>query len=249
MRNNKPRSFCRIEKTLISFAINLLFPRRCAVCDDIVPIGEGKVCNECKKQIKYIKEPRCRRCGKQLYDEVKVVCLDCENKKHIFDYGYALYDYRSMRRSIFRFKYKNRCEYAQFYAEDIYKHLKKEIDAMGADSIIPIPLHISKQRHRGYNQAQLIANELSKYTNIPVYTNIVKRVKKTVPQKELDTRARQNNLKKAFNITSDVVKLNKTILIDDIYTTGSTIDAVADLLKQHGVQTVNFITLSIGEGV
>jgi predicted amidophosphoribosyltransferase len=74
-------------------------------------------------------------------------------------------------------------------------------------------------------------------------------VKKTVPQKELNPIERQNNLKKAFNIGSDVVKLNKTILIDDIYTTGSTIDAVALELKRHGVGNVFFVTLCIGEGI
>ena len=86
-------------------------------------------------------------------------------------------------------------------------------------------------------------------TGIPNYPNLVKRVKKTVPQKELDIQERQNNLKKAFNISADVVKLNKTILVDDIYTTGSTLDAVALELKRHGVQAVYFIALCIGEGM
>ena len=76
-----------------------------------------------------------------------------------------------------------------------------------------------------------------------------KRVRKTVPQKELGTQERQNNLKKAFNISADVVKLNKTIVIDDIYTTGSTLDAVALELKRHGVRTIYFITLCIGDGI
>ena len=104
-------------------------------------------------------------------------------------------------------------------------------------------------RSRGYNQAQLVAAELSKLTGIPIYDNVVRRVRKTLPQKELTAQERQNNLKKAFNISADVVKLNKTILVDDIYTTGSTLDAVALELKRHGVETVYFITLCIGEGL
>lgn len=229
--------------------LDLVFPRHCPVCDEVVPFDEGKVCRSCIRKIKYIKEPRCRICGKQLFDEVQMLCTDCESRKHIFDYGFSLYDYNSMKKSIYRFKYNGRSEYSQFYAEDIYKHLKEEIEAMEADSIIPIPVHVTKQRQRGYNQAQLIAKELSRLTGIPMYTNVVKRVKKTVPQKELDIRGRQNNLKKAFNIATNVVKLNKTILIDDIYTTGTTLDAVALLLKQNGVKDVSFITLSIGEGI
>ena len=82
-----------------------------------------------------------------------------------------------------------------------------------------------------------------------MYDKLVQRSRKTVPQKELTIQERQNNLKKAFNISTNVVKLNKTILIDDIYTTGSTLDAVALELKRHGVKSVYFIALCIGEGM
>ena len=228
--------------------VDLLFPLRCPVCDGIVPAGEGKVCKECRGKIRYISEPRCMKCGSQLNDAAKICCTACERTPHTFDKGIALYDYQSMRRSIYRFKYKKRCEYAAFYAEDIYRHFKDEILRMEADAIIPIPLHKSKEKSRGYNQAELIAAQLSRLTGIPLEKNLVKRVRKTVPQKQLDVRGRQNNLKKAFNIRPNVVKLNKTILIDDIYTTGSTMDAVAKALKYHGVDTVYFIALCIGEG-
>ena len=84
--------------------INLLFPLRCPVCDDIVPVGEGKVCRSCRPKIRYIVEPTCRKCGRQLNDHAKVFCMECEKTKHIFDRGVALYDYQSMKKSIFRFK-------------------------------------------------------------------------------------------------------------------------------------------------
>ncbi|MBO5031641.1 MAG: ComF family protein [Lachnospiraceae bacterium] len=229
--------------------LNILFPRRCPVCDDIVPVGEGSICSCCKAKPQYIQEPRCRRCGKQLSDDAAFLCGDCMRRKHVFDYGYALYDYQSMRKSIYRFKYKGRCEYAEFYAGDIAERLKDALELMGADSIVPVPVHASRLRSRGYNQSALIAAELSRLTGIPMYDRLVKRVKKTVPQKELNIQERQNNLKKAFHISSDVVKLNKTILVDDIYTTGSTLDAVALELKRHGAEAVYFITLCIGEGM
>ncbi|MCM1184243.1 MAG: ComF family protein [Roseburia sp.] len=228
---------------------SLLFPRRCPVCDDIVPVGEGMVCRLCAGRIQYIGEPRCRRCGKRLREETEVFCGDCARRPHAFEAGLALYDYRSMQKSIYRFKYAGRCEYAAFYAADIYRHFRREIAAIAADAIIPVPLHRSRQRARGYNQAELVARELAVLTGIPMYPNLVKRVRKTVPQKELDAAGRQNNLKKAFHIPSDVVKLNKTILVDDIYTTGSTLDAVALELKRCGVGEVYFITLCIGEGM
>lgn len=228
--------------------VNMLFPLRCPVCDGIVPLGEGRLCRACRRKIRYVTEPSCQKCGRQLRDAAKVFCTACERTGHHFDRGLALYDYQSMRQSIYRFKYRGRCEYAGFYAEDIYRHLKNEITCMKAEAIIPIPLHRTRLQRRGYNQAELIAKHLSKLTGIPMKKNLVKRVRKTVPQKQLDAYARQNNLKKAFHIRSDVVKLKKAILIDDIYTTGSTIDAVAAELKRCGVETVYFVTLCIGEG-
>lgn len=243
MRDNEGR--WHLKKALI----NLAFPKRCPICDDIVPIGEGDICIACRTKPQYIIEPKCRKCGKQLTDDMQVFCNDCTQRRHVFDYGYALYDYQSMRKSIYRFKYKKRCEYATFYARDTYERLGNEIASMDADSIIPVPIHATRLKSRGYNQAELVAKELSKLTEIPIYKDLVTRVKKTIPQKELNIQQRQNNLKKAFNIGSDVVKLNKTILVDDIFTTGSTFDAVALELKQHGVEKVYFIALCIGEGM
>lgn len=229
--------------------INLFYPRRCPVCDEPVPGGEGLACRKCRRKIQYVTEPRCKKCGRELSEDGKIYCKDCETANHLFDYGYALYDYQSMKQSIYRFKYHNRCEYAKFYAQDIYAKLGPQIMHMGADGLIPVPLHKSKLKARGYNQAELVAKELSGISGIPMYANLVERVKKTIPQKELEPYGRQNNLKKAFHITSDVVKLNKTIVVDDIYTTGSTIDAVTEMLRQQGVRHVYFITLCIGEGI
>lgn len=229
--------------------VNLVYPRRCPVCDDIVPMGQGLACNECYRKIKYIKEPRCRKCGKQMQDENAMFCKDCEKRKHEYEYGFALYDYQSMKSSVYRFKYSKRSEYAKYYAKDMIENLAREIEGIGADALIPVPLHVSRKTRRGYNQAELLAKELSKLTGIPCYSKLVTRVRNTVPQKELNVQERQNNLKKAFLIHSDVVKLNKTIVVDDIYTTGSTIDAVARELRQHGVGKVYYLTLCIGEGM
>lgn len=241
MRNNRISLGDRLK--------DLIFPRHCPVCDEILPFGDRLICGSCAAKLQYIKAPVCRKCGKQLYDEGKIYCGDCMRREHVFDYGFSLYDYQSMRKSIYRFKYKGRGEYAQFYAKDIYMHFKREINAMGADAFIPIPLHRARQEKRGYNQSELVSRELSKLSGIPTRTDIVARTKKTLPQKQLNAISRQNNLKKAFNIGADVVKLNKTILVDDIYTTGSTLDAVASELKSHGVQKIYFITLCIGEGI
>lgn len=229
--------------------IRLLYPQRCPVCDEPVPCDEGLICKECGRRLLYIREPRCRCCGKQLMDETKIYCNLCAGENHSYSYGYALYDYQTVKQSLFRYKYGCRAEYAAFYAQDCYRHLKKEIDAMHADAIIPIPLHKERERKRGYNQAYELARELSEITKIPLRADVVHRVRNTAPQKGLDNLQRQNNLKKAFHINTDVVKLKRVILVDDIYTTGATMDAVAKELKKHGVGEIMFLALSIGEGI
>lgn len=236
-------------RRIIEKVLDLLFPPRCPVCDQPVPVDEGLICRKCQPKMKYIKDPRCRKCGKQLGSEHDIFCQDCNRKSHDYQYGFALYDYQSVQNSIFRFKYQKRAEYSRYYGYDMCKNLWDEIKAMQADAIIPIPLHREREKIRGYNQAQEIARVISEIMDIPMYANLVKRVKNTVPQKKLDEFERQNNLKNAFHIQADDVKLKRVILVDDIYTTGSTIDAVSKELRRHGVGEIYFLTLSIGEGM
>lgn len=230
-------------------AVDWIFPRRCPVCDDIVTMKGELICPECKEKLQYISEPRCCKCGKQLLDANAVYCYDCERKQHLFERGVALYDYHAISDSIYRFKYKDRPEYAAFYGKDLAKKLAQDILQWHPDALIPVPLHASKLRKRTYNQAELLAKELGKNLSIPVYTDLVKRVRKTRPQKELDVSARQKNLEKAFIMGRNDVKLKKTVIIDDIYTTGSTVDAIAAELLCAGVEKIYFVTLSIGKGV
>jgi ComF family protein len=144
-------------------------------------------------------------------------------------------------------KYGSRREYADFYGKQMAKHLGTFIKSTKAQAIIPVPLADKKKKQRGYNQAECLAEALSKITKIPVIDDLVVRVRDTAPQKQLDEQQRQNNLKKAFKIGRNDVKLNITIIIDDIYTTGSTIDAVACALSEVGVERIYYVALAIGK--
>ena len=114
--------------------------------------------------------------------------------------------------------------------------------------VIPIPLHPARRRKRGYNQAELLAKELGRLWKLPVDTKYLKRMQKTLPQKQLNDRERRENMKTAFKITENDVKYKSVLLIDDIYTTGSTMDAAARILKENGVRKVYFLCISIGSG-
>ncbi len=229
--------------------INLFFPRRCPVCDDVIKISEGLICRNCVPGIKYITGPVCMKCGKMLPAEGAEYCHDCSVRHHNYDRGMALYDYKSIADSIYRFKYKGRQEYADFYGAEISRYLGPEIKRMKPDVLLPVPVHPKKLRDRGYNQAEVLTKVLSRHLQIPMETKLIIRQKVTVPQKELNERERQNNLKKAFKIAQNDVKLNTIVIIDDIYTTGIKIDAIAEEFKKIGVGKVYFTTLAIGRGI
>ena len=234
--------------------LDLIFPRRCPLCDDVLPVFEVNqrdtyICPECKKKLKIVKEPVCKKCGKPMERERAVYCLDCEKKRHDFIQGNAVFEYQGdLQRALYRFKYANRREYADFYGAAAAAQYEKWMKQKKIQAIVPIPLHKKKQKKRGYNQAELFAKVLGKQVGIPVRTDLLIREKSTIPQKELNEAERKNNLKNAFKITENIVQLSYILLVDDIYTTGSTIDAAAATLKEAGCREVYFICVSIGRG-
>ena len=242
MRKNK------IRKAIRKHLLPLFFPTRCPVCDGIVtPYGE-KICLGCMEKLNLLTPPWCMKCGKKLKEEEEL-CEDCRRLKHEFFRGRALYEYKSAAPSIYRMKYGGRQEYAEFFGEEMGRYLGSFIRQVKPDGIIPVPLHRKRQKTRGYNQAALLAKALGEYTEVPVYDKLLLRRKNTKPLKLLNPQERQNNLKKAFIIAENDVKLKTILIVDDIYTTGSTMDEVARVLKQQGVEQVCFVTIACGAGI
>lgn len=228
--------------------LDVVFPVRCAVCDRVLPFGSKEVCDLCRGKIRYLTQPLCCRCGKKVKEEEEY-CYDCTHKSHWFKEGAAVFPYDYIRASLYRFKYSGRQEYARFYAGQMGISLGEKVRRWKPQALVPVPLHKKKKRKRGYNQAEVLAVELSKIWNIPVLGDLVIRVKNTRPMKEIDGTKRQNNLKKAFKIGRNDVKLNTIIVVDDIYTTGSTVDAVAKVCREAGIPNIYVLSVSIGHGL
>lgn len=231
-----------------SGVLQALYPRRCPVCDGIVSRAGEKICLGCMDKPKLLTPPWCMRCGRKT-EEGEEYCRDCREREHLFDRGRALYEYDSVAESIYRLKYGGRREYADFYGEQIVEYLGDFIRDMGPEAIVPIPLHRRRRAVRGYNQAELLARAAGDRMSIPVYSRLLVRVRDTAPQKELNREERQNNLKRAFNIPRNDVKLKRILVFDDIYTTGTTLDEAARALKAAGAEEIRFITLACGSGV
>ncbi len=229
--------------------LGIIYPVRCPVCDRILRFGGDKICASCYHQLEYVREPCCKKCGKQILKQEEEYCFDCGKKNHAYEKGIALLQNKGAgKKSIYAVKYHNKREYVDFYTDELVKRYKKEITSWKADMLVPVPLHHKKKITRGFNQADTIAVGLGRKLGIPVRKHVLKRVINTRPQKELDDTLRKKNLEKAFIVSKNVVELKRIILVDDIYTTGSTIDACAGVLKQAGADRVYYISLGIGSG-
>lgn len=233
--------------------IRILYPKRCPVCEKIIPDTpehvNRQICIQCNAKLCYIKPPKCMRCGKQLYSENEEYCTDCKKKCHEFTQGIGVFSYdKNIKKTMYRFKYSNKREYAEFFGSVLagrYGHL---IRRWQVEAVIPVPLYRTKYLKRGYNQAELIAKELSEQIKIPVDTKILVRSRKTRAMKELNDEERLKNLQNAFKLTENIVKYKKVLLVDDIYTTGATMDACARVLKNGGIKEVYCAGICIGNG-
>ena len=226
-----------------------IFPKSCPLCDEIIT-PEELICKHCSLGIKLVQEPKCKKCGKKLLSDRQEYCHNCSENNHFFETGISTFEYtEEIRKAIYKFKYHNRRDYGKFFADAIYKNNGREIEGWKADVMIPVPIHYKRRVKRGYNQAEILARELGEYINIPINSKCIVRQNNTKPQKELSVLERKQNLENAFKIVDNVVKYKKVILIDDIYTTGSTIDGCAKVLLSAGVDKVYYISLSIGTGI
>lgn len=234
-------------KRALGKAIDLIYPRRCPVCDDAAPAGE-KICLSCMKRLKALRYPWCEKCGKKM-TAGNGMCLDCSRRVHSFARCRSVFEYPCISSAIYRFKYLGRREYAEFFAESSVKILGDYLSVVKPDMIVSVPLSDAKMLKRGYNQAGEYGKALSKIINVPFCDSAVKRVRNTAPMKLLSPSERQKNLKNAFTSGQNVVKSKRILLVDDIYTTGATMDACADVLLGAGAESVYCMTLASETGI
>ena len=229
-----------------SLFLDALFPRRCPVCGRIP--GEGRlVCPSCLNELSFVSSPVCKKCGKEIISETMEYCLDCTRHRRSFEYGVALMNYNpAASRSMAAIKYKNKREYLDFYAEEAVNRCGKCLRFMEVDFLVPVPVHPARRRKRGFNQAELLAKKLGERLELPVRTDVLQRKKKTEPQKSLSPSERLKNLEQAFEAAPVCAKT--ILLVDDIYTTGSTVEACTRALLRAGAKKVYFFTVCIGQG-
>jgi len=228
--------------SLFGQLLDLIFPPCCAICKKK---GQKMICDDCLRKVIFIKPPICRVCGKPR-DKYFAgdLCEDCSKEGMPFEIASSVVLYDGViKEAIHKFKFEGKKVLSSFLGGFLVDHLKHGyIPVKKIDAIIPLPLSRKRFRQRGYNQSELLANEISGYYSINVDSSSLKKVKDITPQFELSREKRMSNVKGAFS--SSPLPGKNVLLIDDIYTTGATVREASMALKASGAKSVYVLTLA-----
>ncbi|MFA5525120.1 MAG: ComF family protein [Tissierellales bacterium] len=238
-------------KKLYKSILNLLFPEEgiCFYCDQYCEeIKEDHLCSDCRDKLSFINEEKCPFCGKPIYQvDSSKRCRYCANKTFYFTKVISPLEFSGfLRKAIYKYKYESKPYMYKSFGEFMIKALKKEnLETM--DFVVPVPLHRTRKGERGYNQAELLAKYISLKMEIPLDVKNLKRIKATKTQNKLGRHEREQNIKDAFKIRDGrVYKDKRILLVDDIFTTGSTVNECSRILIEHGAAEVYVITIATG---
>ena len=221
-----------IKEALITLAY-ALFPKRCGLCGEVILLDK-KLCDECDNR-KRISGELCKKCGAP---KSECKCLPNERTPE-FKAVIAPYYYEgSVAAGVNRFKDSGYSELADEMAERIFEHISEYYKDIHFDFITYVPITKKKENKRGYNQARLLAEGISKRMNVECAELILK-IKATPQQKKSSAKQRRINLRGSFDLNESASVMGKTVLIiDDIKTTGSTLNECAYVLNAYGAEAV-----------
>ncbi len=229
--------------------LHILFPNTCYACRCDLPLKQREpLCKECLDKIQTVGPLYCRRCGKPLPDG-GAHCYQCRGSKarqfKCKIIRSAVVFGPQIRALVHAFKYADQSFLADFLADIMYKYWADYEELKETQLIIPVALHAKKEKSRGYNQATLLATALGKKLALPVDSQILKRVRNTPSQTTLGREGRLKNMSGAFEcVGQEQVKGKIIVLVDDVATTGATLEGCAQALKKAGAKKILAYTLA-----
>ncbi len=235
----------------VTAGLDLVYPRHCVGCSHPMDTSRsGYVCALCEQRVPVIEPPFCYKCGLPFDGEAPDVftCEYCKKLDFIFERTVcACRAAGIVRDMLIGFKYNGQMQYGAHLAGWLIRSAQKWISWRDVDLIVPVPLHPRKKRHRQFNQAEYLALALSKVTGTPVRLNLLRRVKDTETQTRLDADQRAVNMRHAFALR-DGAKCDgqRAVLLDDVFTTGATLNSCASLLAVAGAKRIIALTLARG---
>jgi ComF family protein len=245
----KPSAVPRPWSLILSAFTDILFPPLCHACQAFIPdAGELHLCPACLAGSPPIVTPLCTVCGLPFLTEggSDHPCGGCLGDPPPFAAARAavLFD-GPVRELVHRFKYGNKVLHARPLGLLAADRVSGPAKAFGGDLIIPVPLHVKRLRQRGFNQAVLLGALLAKKWRVPMSRDNLCRTRWTEPQINLSAAERRDNVRGAFSLRdADGVRDRRIILVDDVYTTGSTVIECAGILRKGGAAAVFVVTVA-----
>lgn len=226
--------------------LDLILPPRCSSCGEVCS-DHHKLCADCWNQLSFLSSPQCPSCGWPLpFTTQDILCGSCLQTPLPYE-GWSIFSYQGLiRQLILRFKHGDATYLAPTLARFLLTgNLKRQKTFQSCDYLIPVPLHRWRMVKRQYNQATLLSRELSKLTCVPVQTDILFRKKHTQSQHLKSRKQRRDNVKDVFVVQNEQILQGKTVcLIDDVWTTGSTLKNCAYALKKGGAKKIYALSLA-----
>lgn len=221
--------------------LDIIYPRRCVGCRTLLKLTEDRwLCGKCARDFVFVRDKYefcCKICGRPIEHEGK--CVFCNMTDIYYGRGMCLYDYEgAVRAAVLRFKLGGRYSFAEFFGGKMAEYLTCPTQY---NAVTYVPMFSADKRVRGYNQSQLLAERISKITNIPCQSLLIKS-KKTKHQRSLKKDERKSNIRGAFKVSANVKGMN-ILIVDDIITTGYTINECCKMLKRAGAANVDFFVL------
>lgn len=230
--------------------LDLLYREKdiCFVCGDHIPGISGHICAGCRDELSFVGPKSCSVCGvslREYIDDKLHLCRDCEVHPKHFEKAVASLEYSGLSRKLIRdFKYYDALHYKKMFGALMVQEIL-DSDMGNADLVLGVPLSVKKENKRGYNQAKLLSDYISKKLGIKSGEGLLLRDKDTKVQNDLGKEQRAKNLEGAFKVSSlDKIKGKSILLIDDIYTTGATVDECAKTLLECGANSVTIATVA-----
>jgi ComF family protein len=232
-------------KNLLLKVLGFIFPITCSLCKaPINSTSKKRICESCDDKLPKIKFKTCQKCGKKVLPD-ETFCKTCNGEPELysFDKAWAVYLYKDdIKKLIYKFKYSNRFFLSQFFAKKMQEAMPQDICF---DTITAVPISLTRRIGRGYNQASLLAKHLSVLLKKPYADKILFRKKITKPQFGLSKKEREKNINNAFiAIKSGLIENKTVLLIDDIFTTGTTVSACSAVLKKAGAAQVFVLSIA-----
>jgi ComF family protein len=234
---------------------DIIYPPRCAVCSRFLwkgPLvretGSPFFCPDCMADFHYVASPLCTICGQPFSSEVTEdhLCEDCLRNRPFYEAAWAPYRYEgAILDGICRLKYGSKSFLADAFGPHLARFAEKRLDGSGPVLIMPVPLHPKRLRERGFNQSLLLARHVAGRLHGDLDFLSLVRVRYTRPQASLAKRERQGNVRGAFELKNQGAVKGKTILlVDDVVTTGNTLNECARMLKKGGAEKVFGLSLA-----